>query len=421
MNTEILCMGCMIDKGNLDVCPECGWKEGTLPESSAQLPPRTALQNQYLLGKVLGQGGFGITYLAWDMNIERKVAVKEYFPHSLAGRADDRTTVSIFSDKAKEPFAYGLSKFMEEGKTLAKFQEHPGIVSVITFLKANDTGYMVMEYVDGMTFKEYLEQQGGKIPFETARKIMMPVMDALREIHSANLLHRDISPDNIYITGKGQIKLLDFGAARYAMGEQSKSLSVILKDGYAPEEQYRTKGSQGPWTDVYALGATFYKAITGETPPQALDRMAADDLIPPSAYGINISKCAEDVLMNSLSVRAENRLQNVREFQELLVEGVKPQPPPGPKSIPVPQKRMPPAKTVTGAKNMSGSFINRRGFVRLLTGWGFILFGIILLLENLDIVRWYEIISFWPIAIVVVGIIVIKNYLRYRQEEQNTM
>ncbi len=318
MDIKNLCMGCMVDRGDKTVCPQCGWKEGTLPESLAQLPPRTVLNNQYLLGKVLGQGGFGITYLAWDMNLERKVAVKEYFPHGLAGRSQDRTSVSIYSDKANENFAYGLSKFMEEGKTLAKFQEHPGIVSVLNFFKVNNTGYLVMEYVKGITFKEYLEQEGGKIPFETALNILMPVMDALREVHEGGLLHRDISPDNIYITEKGRIKLLDFGAARYAMGEQSKSLSLILKEGYAPVEQYQSKGNQGPWTDVYALGATFYRAVTGVVPPQALDRLVEDEFKRPSQIGVILSGDIEPVFMKSLAVRFQERFQSVREFQDSL-------------------------------------------------------------------------------------------------------
>lgn len=315
MDLSHLCVGCMEDKGNASVCPVCGWKEGRVPETPVQLPPRTILNDQYLLGRVLGQGGFGITYLAWDMNLERKIAIKEYFPHPLASRGTNRSTISIYSDIRKGEFAYGLSRFLEEGKTLAKFQEHPGIVSVIAFFKANETGYLVMEYVDGITLKEYLARNGGKIPFETALKILMPVMDALREIHGTGLLHRDISPDNIYITEKGQVKLLDFGAARYETSEYSRSLSVILKDGYAPEEQYRTRGNQGPWTDLYALAATFYYSITGKVPSQALDRLAGDDLQPPRRLGVEIPGTAETTLIKALEVRADNRYKSIEEFQ----------------------------------------------------------------------------------------------------------
>ena len=176
-----------------------------------------------------------------------------------------------------------------------------------------------MEYVEGVTLKEYLAKKGGQISFEEAKGIMMPVMDALREVHQAGMLHRDISPDNIYITTAAQVKILDFGAARYFAGEQSKSLSVILKSGYAPEEQYRSKGKQGPWTDVYATAATLYRVITGQTPPEALDRMAEDTLTPPSRLGVAIPPPAEQALLQALAVNAGQRFQTMGEFQQALL------------------------------------------------------------------------------------------------------
>jgi serine/threonine protein kinase len=320
MELNHLCMGCMENKGEAKVCPICGWAEGKGPEFSGQLQPGTILIEKYLLGKVLGQGGFGITYLAWDINLERKIAIKEYFPREIAVRSTDRETVSLYSDKTKTNFDYGLKRFLQEGKSLAKFHEHPGIISVLDSFKANETGYIVMKYVDGITFKEYLEQEGGKISYEQTLKILIPVMDALREIHGGGLLHRDISPDNIYITHKGQIKLLDFGAARYEMGEQSKSLSIILKEGYSPEEQYRSKGNQGPWTDLYSLAATFYRAITGQVPLQALDRLEKDELKSPSTLGIKISAEVEGEIMKALAVRAKDRHQGLKEFQDILMK-----------------------------------------------------------------------------------------------------
>lgn len=203
---------------------------------------------------------------------------------------------------------------------LAKFVNHPGIVSVRDYFKENNTAYLVMLYLEGITLKEYLEKRGGKIDYATALKIMMPVMDALRELHKIDMLHRDISPDNIYITGEGQVKLLDFGAARYAMGEHSRSLSVVLKPGYAPEEQYRSKGKQGPWTDIYAVGATLYKAITGTLPPEALDRLDEDTLELPSQNGIRIIPRAEQALLKAMSVRAGGRFQDMETFQQALME-----------------------------------------------------------------------------------------------------
>jgi serine/threonine protein kinase len=244
-----------------------------------------------------------------------KIAVKEYLPGSLATRQPGSAQVSVYSGEARNYFEYGLDKFVEEARTLARFQGHPGIVSVYNFFLTNGTGYLVMGYVDGFTLGEYLQNQGGRIPFEMARNILTPVMDALREIHNYGVLHRDISPDNIYLTSSGQVKLLDFGAAGYAMGERSQCLSVILKPGYAPEEQYRSSGNQGPWTDVYSLAATFYRAITGQIPPDALDRLHNDEIKPPSQLGARMPAQEESALMKALRVRSADRFPDIHSFQ----------------------------------------------------------------------------------------------------------
>jgi len=318
MNPDSLCMGCMGNKGFADTCRQCGWREGTSAYTPLQLAPRTLLEGRFLLGRALGQGGFGITYLAWDLSLDRKLAIKEYFPLAVSTRAEDHLSVSPLSKKSRPDFEYGLNKFAEEGRHLARFKDSAGIVAMLGFFHANGTAYIVMEYVEGVTFKQYLEQQGGKIPFEAALKVLVLVMDALREVHAAGMLHRDISPDNIYVENNGQIKILDFGATRYAMGEQSQSLSVVLKPGYAPEEQYRRRGHQGPWTDVYASAATFYRAITGQVPPEAPDRLAHDELIPPSRLGVVLPAKSEAALLKALAVRGENRFQNVLEFRNAI-------------------------------------------------------------------------------------------------------
>jgi serine/threonine protein kinase len=286
------------------------------------LLPDTELNNRYKIEEVLGHGGFGITYSALDKILNVKVAIKEYLPRQLATRAEGQTKVSIFTGESRKHYDYGLKKFLEEAQSIAQFSHHPNIVSARDYFETNNTAYMVMEYIEGVTLKEYLEQKGGRIPFEEAKAIMMPVMDALREVHSVGLLHRDISPDNIYITTTGQVKVLDFGAARYYAGEQSKSLSVILKPGYAPEEQYRSSGKQGTWTDVYATGATIYRVISGKTPPEALDRKEEDTLEPPSQLGISIPADAEKALLRALAVSAAQRFQTVGEFQAALNNGI---------------------------------------------------------------------------------------------------
>jgi formylglycine-generating enzyme required for sulfatase activity len=318
-STKSICVGCMANKGSAMRCPDCGWEEGQPAESPQHLPPQSVLDGKYLVGRALGQGGFGITYLGWDLNLNAKLAIKEYFPRDLCTRARDEHTVQPLTQRTRQSFAYGLQKFVEEGQTLARFRNHPGIVSVLGYFQENGTAYLVMAYVEGQTFKHYLEEhKGGRIPYPEAFTILTPVMAALREVHRVDLLHRDVSPDNIYLTKDGQAKLLDFGAARYAMGEADHTLSVILKRGYAPEEQYRPRGRQGPWTDVYALGATFYRAITGTVPTDAPDRLAHDDLIPPRRLGVEISAESEFALLKALAVRTENRFQDIAEFQSAI-------------------------------------------------------------------------------------------------------
>jgi formylglycine-generating enzyme required for sulfatase activity len=337
MKAEDLCMGCMSDREEGAVCLKCGWKHGAGPASPLYLEPGTILNKKYIIGRVLGYGGFGITYLAWDKVLDIKLCIKEFLPRDLAARSANLSGISVYTGESRKHFQYGLDKFLEEGRALARFVNHPGIVSVRDYFKENNTAYLVMLYLEGITLKEYLKEHGDRIDYDTALNIMMPVMDALREVHKIDMLHRDISPDNIYITKEGQIKILDFGAARYSMGEHSRSLSVILKPGFAPEEQYRSKGKQGPWTDIYAVGATFYKAITGMIPPESLDRLHEDTLIVPSEKGVSILSNAEQALIKAMSVRAGERFQTMEAFQEALTEEeIRPDPPLPESEPPVP-------------------------------------------------------------------------------------
>lgn len=318
MHCNNLCMGCMKEKGNAEHCPHCDWVEKTLPESTLHLIPRILLQEKYIIGRVLGQGGFGITYLAWDSLLDRKLAVKEYFPRELATRSGSDNTVRVHSSAYGEQYSYGLSKFLDEAKTLASFDNHPNIISVKDFFKANGTAYLVMNYLEGCTLKDYLVQKGMALTFDEALAVILPVLDALETVHESGVLHRDISPDNIFITAQGGVILLDFGAARHALGEKGKNLSIILKPGYAPEEQYRSKGVQGPWTDIYAVAATFYHAITGTMPQESLDRLAVDQLVPPSMLGVAINPSAEKALLKALAVNADHRFRSVKEFRSAI-------------------------------------------------------------------------------------------------------
>ena len=363
------CFGCMELKGEEPVCPHCGYDTRSGAASGHHLPPGTILQEKYLIGKVLGQGGFGITYLAFNQVLDLKLAIKEYFPMGLVARSQGSLLLESYAGTQSSQFSYGLQRFLDEAKTLARFSEHPNIVSVRDFFEANQTAYMVMNYIEGQTFEDYLNDRGGIAPFSQVLQIMMPVLDALREVHRHNIMHRDVSPDNIFIRDDSRVLLIDFGAARQEMQQLSRQLSVIMKVGYSPEEQYRSKGEQGPWTDVYAAAATFYRALTGQVPPEAMDRLHQDTLTAPSELGVDITPNQEAALLKALAVKAPERYQRVEEFQEALLSekplvkaetAEKPKPAAGHKAqtqapakspeVPAPSQSEEPAGLAEGAK-----------------------------------------------------------------------
>ena len=311
MNPERICYGCFREKEPGTICPHCGFDEKE-EQPYLALPLGTVLGGRYVTGKVLGIGGFGITYLGYDLTLDIRVAVKEYMPSALATRNADRYQVTL-TGKSDADYRYGMKRFLDEAKILARLQDTPNIVSVQNYFQENGTAYFVMEYVDGMNLKTFLSGQGGRISWHRALEILLPVMKALAQVHAQGILHRDISPENIFITARGESRLLDFGAARFALGD-GKSVSVILKHGYAPEEQYSSHGNQGPWTDVYAMGATLYRCVTGMLPPDAVERIHQDTLKTPSRLGISLPGKAEKALLKALAVRTEDRFRSMNEF-----------------------------------------------------------------------------------------------------------
>ncbi len=315
MDYENLCIGCFSKKGEQEVCPSCQYQEDNSLETSLYLKPRTILNGKYLIGRNIGQGGFGITYLGWDLTLNIRLAVKEFFPRGLVSRHPEKNKVISYTGESKSRFTFGLEKFLNEAKTLAQFEHHPNIVTVRDFFEANGTAYMIMSYIEGMTFEKCLIKEGGKISLNKTMDIAIPVMEALKDIHEMGIMHRDISPDNILIDNKGKVVLIDFGAARQDIQESNKSISVILKTGYAPEEQYNSRGEQGPWTDIYALAATVYRAVTGEVPTASINRLTGDTLSAPSSLGVNISEEQEESLLKALSIKAEDRYRSVEDFQ----------------------------------------------------------------------------------------------------------
>ncbi len=306
------------------LCIFCEYDESER-RSPILLQHRTLLDNQYIVGRVLGKpGGFGITYLGWDTRLETKVAIKEYLPRDNVGRDRDGRTVVAHSREDSEIFAHGLNAFLQEARTVAKFH-HPNLVRVRTFFEANRTAYLVMDYYDGMSLEKYLISQGGKISETAAINIMMPILDGLSGVHEKGFLHRDIKPQNIYLTQDGTPILLDFGAARFAMGERSRSLSVVLTSGYAPYEQYHRKGKQGKWTDIYACGATLYRMVTGKAPIEATERKADDELMPPNIFA-HVSDNFTNAVMQTLEMEPEERPQSIQEFQAVLMRQARKEP-----------------------------------------------------------------------------------------------
>ena len=286
--------------------------------SPLALDQDTLLNDQFRIGRVLGVGGFGITYLAFDEVLEMVVAVKEYLPSDIAVRKSDSHTVQPFSSSGEEKdFEFGLERFLQEARTLAKFEAHDNIVRVRTFFRENGTGYLVMNFYEGRTLAEYLAARNGFLPEEEALLIMEQVLDGLTSVHEESILHRDVDPNNVYLADNGTVVLLDFGAARTAVGERTQSMSVVLKRGYAPHEQYHSHGDQGPWTDVYACAATLYRALTGYKPPEAAARILEDDLAPPKELVPSLSDATNEAVMRGLSIRPDDRPQTMAEFAAL--------------------------------------------------------------------------------------------------------
>ena len=281
----------------------------------------TRLIGRYTIEGVLGQGGFGITYLGMDELHKKKVAIKEFFPQGIVTRNieyEDTVTVTLVGEK--DNYEKGKERFLKEAQTMAMFSKDKGIVKALDFFEINNTAYIVMEYLEGVTLKQYL-RENKRIDAEDLVELLVPLIEALDEIHSQGLIHRDISPDNIMVLPDGRIKLMDFGAARDYTEFGEKSLSIVLKPGYAPPEQYQTHGVQGPWTDIYALCATMYKCITGENPPDAIDRLVDDHLKKISAFGFTVSPQIEEAIIKGMSVAAKDRYQNVGDFCEDLYGG----------------------------------------------------------------------------------------------------
>lgn len=293
------------------VCPACGCDSESGGSDPTLLAPGTVLFDKYIIGNVIGKGGFGITYLALDTTLEKKVAIKEYFPYIVARRSAGSSTVTAASEDSRETFELGAEKFYEEARLVSRFNGNPNIVEVYEYFYENDTVYLAMEYLCGQTLKEYIRDKG-ILTAPQALYIAKSVASALAVAHNAAVLHRDITPDNIILCEDGRVKLIDFGAARQVIAEYSQNFSVILKPGFAPLEQYHKKGNQGPWTDIYALGATLYFALTGDIPEDPMARFDDDDTFKENLFDINPELWS--MIQKATSLKKDDRYKNAEEM-----------------------------------------------------------------------------------------------------------
>src|SRR3990172_9523143 len=296
--------------------------------------PLQAMLQEYRVEQVLGAGGFGITYRARDTNLDKDVAIKEYLPGELAMRAPDGKVVPQ-ATRHEQGYQWGLERFLLEARTLAKFS-HPHIVRVLRYFEANATAYMVMDYEKGDPLNVLLQQQ--------PQPLIAPLLDALAAVHAAGFLHRDIKPDNIFVRADGRPVLIDFGAARQALGGETRSLTAILTPGYAPLEQYSGEGKQGPWTDLYAMGGVLYRAVVDKNPPDAVTRIPGDTL--GAGLAAMRGKYSEAFLRAiewALMLDEKKRPQSVEEWKKSLFSEKAIEPKTEPKSVPkteqIPQSR----------------------------------------------------------------------------------
>lgn len=308
-----ICLRCMKTSDDVGICPHCGReKAGQLTWSKA-LAPGTILNNKILIGNILGKGGYGITYIGYDMLLEYRVAVKEFFPDEMVDRAEDGRTVLVLDEVNGEEYQRETTAYLREARVLAEFSKFPGIVAIKDLFYENNTGYLIMEFLENGNLRKYVDSQGGWLGVKEALELMEPVISVLGRLHKSGLIHRDISPDNIMMDEDGSMKLIDFGGSK-KVGLNNQQV-FLGKWGFAPLEQMLSRLSeQGPWTDIYGICATLYCIMTSEVPQASYERNEKDELIDIAQYNINIDKKVAAGIMKGLSMNAKDRQQSIDEL-----------------------------------------------------------------------------------------------------------
>ena len=301
----------------LGICPYCGYSIGDPPADAFCLAPGTTIHQRYIIGQEISSGGFGIVYKALDSKYNTIVAVKEYFPSGLVNRLLGENDVVLVAGKRAKEFDYGKKRFIDEARSIAQFNGNPNIVSVFDYFEENNTAYIVMEYLDGQTLSEHIQQQKGPLPYPFCLGVAIDICAALTAIHREKIVHRDVSPDNIMICKNGSVKLFDFGAARFS-AEVTSAVTIVVKPGFAPPEQYEQVNRQDARTDIYALGATLYYAMTGVKPEESTDRKVKDTLVEPSRLNKQIPENVSVAIMRAMSVEPQYRYATADEFAGVL-------------------------------------------------------------------------------------------------------
>lgn len=300
-------------------CPACGFapEPGTRPANS--LPISTLVAKRYCCGRVLGAGGFGITYAAWDTQRQQRCAIKEYFPASMAVR--DPNTLQVSAQARFKEFQDGLESFYNEASILHQLQNWPSIVRILDFARGNGTAYMVMEYIEGENLKIAMRKNGGRLPYHTAYQCLLETALGLTEVHAGGVLHRDVSPENILLLPNGQTKLVDFGASRLALKADPADRVIMLKPGFAPPEQYTADGKQGPWTDEYGLACTFYRIATGQPLPDVPARRNGQQVQPLYTLVPEAPHHVSAAIERAMALDIDARFPSMNAFINALTEG----------------------------------------------------------------------------------------------------
>lgn len=312
------CFGCM-EEITSDSCPHCGYLHSQQVVPGYVLQPGTILHGKYLIGKVLGQGGFGITYIGWNLALHQKVAIKEFFPASCVTR-DISVSIALQwyrTEQAQNARSKGQEMFLKEARKMSHVASFSQVVHVLDLFQDNNTAYIIMNYIHGQHLAHQIKANG-PMPWQDALQLLLPVMDVMQQVHDIGLIHRDLSPDNLMIQPDNSVQILDLGAAKDLNLNSGESSMQVAKGGYSPLELYVMRGNSGPWTDVYSMAATIYYAITGTTPPSALERMGKDVLCWDLPQLQKVPVSVIHVLQKGMALQIKERYQSMSDFAAAL-------------------------------------------------------------------------------------------------------